>query len=283
MKNSKETRIVGIYGMCPIALLPIATFNELKVYIAGASFQGVSDIAFPSREALAKRSGLTVQAVSVAITGLIKKNWATRKRNYGKPNTYYFKMDTSSDESVKKENSEIKKKERAAQLRKNIQSSDSIGHPIESDNEHPIQSDNARPIESDNIVKEQVKDPIKRRRQITLPKSDLEKEFIEKVKRLVEENSSSFITYTLKNQEDLIPLLTKYGETLIPLIDKVPTHPKFSMYHMNTFIWYIKDFLYSEKDKGVQSSSINYFQKPKVRDGEYDGHSATLMSQGYLR
>ena len=253
--------------MCPIALLPVATFNELKVYVAGVSFQGVSDIAFPSREALAKRSGLTVQAVSVAITGLIKKNWATRKRNYGKPNTYYFKMDTSSDELVKNENAEIKKKERAQQLRKNIQSSDSIGHPTQSDNEHPTQSD--------DILKDHIKNHIKRRReQMVIPESDLEKEFIEKVKRLVENNSSSFITYTLKNQQDLLPLLERYGRDIIPCIDKVPTHPKFSQYHMNTFIWYIKDFLYSKKPK--QDCVVNnLFTNHKL--GQFDGTANTIL------
>jgi DNA-binding MarR family transcriptional regulator len=87
----------GIYGMVPIALLSDPTIkpNMLKVYIALASFQGGSDICWPSLKQIAGRSGLSVNAVSDATGQLETTGWISKARraSTNKSNIYEVMVD----------------------------------------------------------------------------------------------------------------------------------------------------------------------------------------------
>lgn len=115
-KNKIEYRTEGIWGKTPISILPFVTCNELKSYVALASFQGNSDNCWPSLEEVAKRAGLSTQATSEAISGLVEKGFVIRKRNFGKANNYRVLIPTiepekddypeNHDNSIKADNSE---------------------------------------------------------------------------------------------------------------------------------------------------------------------------------
>ncbi len=78
-----------IYGNLPIELsMKAENINDLKVYNALASFQGVNDCCFPLRSQIAERSGIKERAVSTAITSLVKSGWLTRRKEKSGRCTY---------------------------------------------------------------------------------------------------------------------------------------------------------------------------------------------------
>jgi hypothetical protein len=88
MKKKSNYKAIGIYGIVPIDILKDVTLNQLKVYIAIASFQGNNENAFPGMDALAKRASLIESATSKAVSELVEKGYVERKRRYGKSNLY---------------------------------------------------------------------------------------------------------------------------------------------------------------------------------------------------
>lgn len=89
------------YGMTPCALLPELTHNELKAYVAIASFQGTNPNAWPSQEDICARLHQVPledvekrhkNALSTAVKGLIGKGWVTRQRRFGKSSIYVCLM-----------------------------------------------------------------------------------------------------------------------------------------------------------------------------------------------
>jgi len=144
-KKKKEITYLeeGIWGKTPISILPFCTINELKSYIALASFQGSNKTCWPSLDEIASRSSLTPQATSEAISGLVQKGFVNRKRNFGKVNTYKVLIPTIlpeiDDHPNDSDNSEIP---------------DNSIHP---DVDHQNGSDVSHPDSSDDIRKEHLK------------------------------------------------------------------------------------------------------------------------------
>jgi hypothetical protein len=143
MKKKIEYKELGTFGITPISILHLVTGNELKAYIALASFQGTGEHCWPGLDQIAVRSSLTPQGASEAITGLVKKGLAIRKRNYGKTNTYRVlvptrdpEIDSYPENPDNKENSVNKGK---------------------SDVDYPKNPDDDYPKKSDDIGKEHIK------------------------------------------------------------------------------------------------------------------------------
>jgi hypothetical protein len=156
--ENRERRRIGMFGMVPIyALHKITSINELKALTGISSYQGTNMEAFPSLDKLAARIGLSLQATSVAISGLVKKNIVVRKRNYGKVNTYYVLHETESQEGNLQHNRQVKKKIRSGKLKQSMQLSENIGYQRSSDIDNPITPDVDNPISSDIILKEHSK------------------------------------------------------------------------------------------------------------------------------
>lgn len=113
-----------------------------------------------------------------------------------------------------------------------------------------------------------------------VPKNEAEEEIKSLLEKDIQLNSSSPNIYSFKNQQDLQTLISEYPLSQIKeAIPKVAKHPRFGKrFSYGGYLMYIRDFLYSKKDKNAQGLSINYFQKPKPRDGEYDGNAHSKMS-----
>lgn len=141
-QKKPEYRLLGIFGQVPIDVLPKTTGNELKAYIALASFQGNGDVCWPGLDQIAKRASLSLQATSEAITGLVKKGLATRKRNYGKTNTYRVLVPTKEAEDSYQENPD------------NQENSD---NKEKSDVDHREKSDDGYQENPDDIRKQHIK------------------------------------------------------------------------------------------------------------------------------
>jgi hypothetical protein len=90
---------IGIYGLCPISVLPHLKHNELRAYIALSSFQGNHDSAFPGLDLVAKRAGILKSEASKAISSLVKAGYVTRVRRYGKSNIYQVKLPIMDESS----------------------------------------------------------------------------------------------------------------------------------------------------------------------------------------
>ncbi len=113
-----------------------------------------------------------------------------------------------------------------------------------------------------------------------VPKNEAEEEIKSLLEKDIQLNSSSPSIYSLKNQQDVQTLISEYPLSQIKeAIPKIAKHPRFGKrFSYGGYLMYIRDFLYSKKDKDAQGLSINYFQKPKPRDGEYDGNAHSKMS-----
>ena len=146
-----------LYGMTPIRALPITTHNELIALTTISSFQGQNEAAFPGLDKLAERSGLSKQAFSKAVTGLVKKNLVNRRRRYGSSNIYFVVWEFADKAQIKKENDAERRMSRAKILAKNIQLSESIRYSSGSDVDCQNDSDVSYPNGSDDILKEQYK------------------------------------------------------------------------------------------------------------------------------
>lgn len=153
MANGK----LELYGMTPIRALSMTTHNELIALTTISSFQGQNETAFPGLDKLSERSGISKQAFSKAVTGLVKKNLVNRKRRYGSSNIYFVVWEFADKAEIKKENDAERRMSRAKILAKNIQLSESIGYIKESDHDYPNDSDVSYPNGSDDILKEQYK------------------------------------------------------------------------------------------------------------------------------
>lgn len=153
MANGK----LELYGMTPMRALPITTHNELIALTTISSFQGQNETAFPGLDKLAERSGLSKQAFSKAVTGLVKKNLVNRKRRYGLSNIYFVVWEFADKEQIKKENDAERRISRAKILAKNIQLSESLRYSNGSDSDYKNDSYVSYPKESDSILKEQNK------------------------------------------------------------------------------------------------------------------------------
>ena len=153
MANGK----LELYGMTPIRALPITTHNELIALTTISSFQGQNEAAFPGLDKLAERSGLSKQAFSKAVTGLVKKNLVNRRRRYGSSNIYFVVWEFADKAQIKKENDAERRMSRAKILAKNIQLSESIRYSSGSDVDCQNDSDVSYPNGSDDILKEQYK------------------------------------------------------------------------------------------------------------------------------
>jgi hypothetical protein len=90
---------IGIFGLCPIAVLPHLKHNELRTYIALSSFQGNHDSAFPGLDLVANRAGILKSEASKAISSLVKAGYVTRVRRYGKSNIYQVKLPIMDESS----------------------------------------------------------------------------------------------------------------------------------------------------------------------------------------
>jgi len=181
-KNSIQYKEIGIFGITPITILGLVTGNELKAYIALASFQGSGEHSWPGVDDIAKRSSLTPQAVSEAITGLVKKELVSRKRNYGKTNTYKVRIPTvdpqvdsylenpdNQEKSGNQENSDVEYLENSADGYR--EKSDDIRKEhikitIEKNKEEARASDPFDPIEENIPIKNRLDDPFTQKHDI---------------------------------------------------------------------------------------------------------------------
>lgn len=185
MANGK----LELYGMTPIRALSMTTHNELIALTTISSFQGQNETAFPGLDKLSERSGISKQAFSKAVTGLVKKNLVNRKRRYGSSNIYFVVWEFADKAEIKKENDAERRMSRAKILAKNIQSSESIGYIKESDHDYPNDSDVSYPNGSDDILKEQNKITELKEHTLTLS---------EQLKELAEKNG---LTYSINTRE----------------------------------------------------------------------------------
>lgn len=90
----------GVYGIVPIELLqePGITMNHLKVYTAIASFQGAGQSAWPSREMIRVRAGVsTIGKVSEGTSWLEKHGWIEKRRRGQQKSNVYSVLIPSSD------------------------------------------------------------------------------------------------------------------------------------------------------------------------------------------
>lgn len=71
---------IGAWGAVPLAMLtdPNVKPNMLKVYIAISARQGMNENCWPSRESLAKTTGIEEHRVSVAVSALVEAGWIER-------------------------------------------------------------------------------------------------------------------------------------------------------------------------------------------------------------
>lgn len=93
---------IGIYGIVPVGLLsqPWLTINALKVYTAIASYQGGNGSAWPSRQAIANRAGLsTPEKVSKATALLEEHGWIkkTSRASQNKTTVYEIRVPLTED------------------------------------------------------------------------------------------------------------------------------------------------------------------------------------------
>ena len=178
MANGK----LELYGMTPIRALPITTHNELIALTTISSFQGQNEAAFPGLDKLAERSGLSKQAFSKAVTGLVKKNLVNRRRRYGSSNIYFVVWEFADKAQIKKENDAERRMSRAKILAKNIQLSESIRYSSGSDVDCQNDSDVSYPNSSDDILKEQYKRTELKEKKDSLSYMNLKSKFAEKLK-----------------------------------------------------------------------------------------------------
>lgn len=102
IKKNTNNSVIDIFGMIPIVLNQIATLNQLKAYIALSSFQGTDEESFPKIGKVADRAGLSIPAVSKAITELVSLGWVYRQKRYGKSNIYKVMIGTISKKELSK-------------------------------------------------------------------------------------------------------------------------------------------------------------------------------------
>lgn len=170
MKANDSRRGIGVFGSVPVYTLPlINSVNEMKALVGISSFQGVNDEAFPSLEKLAKRIGLSLAATSTAISGLVRKNIVSRKRNKWHNNSYQVLYQTESQDEIKENNKEQKRKERYERLQKNLEihnekinSFESLEYSKVSKVSDSNFSNAKRSNSSNDIIKEQLKEQSKR-------------------------------------------------------------------------------------------------------------------------
>lgn len=169
MKQNDSRRKIGIFGSVPIFALPkINSVNELKAMVGISSYQGTNENAFPSIPVLAERIGLSPAATSTAVSGLVRKNLVARKRNYGRVNTYYLLYETESKEEIALHNKEEKRKERAARLKQNIQSFESLEYSKVSNDDYSKSSNVGHSKVSNSILKEHLKEHLKEQSKIPI-------------------------------------------------------------------------------------------------------------------
>jgi hypothetical protein len=82
------------WGATPVALVQDdrVTINMLRVYVALASFQGANEKCWPSRDEISTRAGVTVAAVSKALTDLEETGWIERTRRPQKHTTNVYRV-----------------------------------------------------------------------------------------------------------------------------------------------------------------------------------------------
>lgn len=166
MKANDSRRGIGIFGSVPVYALPkINSVNELKALVGISSYQGTNEEAFPSLEKLAKRIGLSPAATSTAVSGLVRKNIVSRKRTKWQNNSYQVLYETESQNEIKENNREQKRKERYERLQKNIEihnekinTFESLEYSKVSNVNDSNSSNTGRSNSSNDIIKEQLKE-----------------------------------------------------------------------------------------------------------------------------
>ena len=212
MANGK----LELYGMTPIRALSMTTHNELIALTTISSFQGQNETAFPGLDKLSERSGISKQAFSKAVTGLVKKNLVNRKRRYGSSNIYFVVWEFADKAEIKKENDAERRMSRAKILAKNIQLSESLGYINESDHDYPNDSDISYPNESDDILKEQNKrTELKEHAIVTLP-TQL-KEFAKQNNLVYEMN----VREDQKAQSKFVTELSQTNEQILAQVERL--------------------------------------------------------------
>ena len=89
MENKLHHKL-GIFGSCPVLLLQDKRLSPgaIKAYLAIQSFEGTSDVSWPSRGVLAKRAGMSEPGISKATGQLVETGWLLRQRRFGTSNVY---------------------------------------------------------------------------------------------------------------------------------------------------------------------------------------------------
>ena len=82
---------LGLFGCCPILLLQDQRLapNCVRVYIAVQSFEGTKDSSWANIDDIANRAGISQQAASKAISGLVEMGWLSRQRRFSKSSVYH--------------------------------------------------------------------------------------------------------------------------------------------------------------------------------------------------
>jgi len=158
----KQTITTGIYGIAPIEINqdPRIAFNDLRTYIAIASYQGTDPTAFPGRDKVAERAGLSLQAVSKSTKRLESFGWLEKTRRFGNTTIYRCKVPVIPSIERRKPAAPFIRKDAT-----NGQLSDKIGYRNQCDNECPNGCEHDSPNQCDNIIKDQLQDHYKRPEQ----------------------------------------------------------------------------------------------------------------------
>lgn len=265
MANGK----LELYGMTPIRALPITTHNELIALTTISSFQGQNETAFPGLDKLAERSGLSKQAFSKAVTGLVKKNLVNRKRRYGSSNIYFVVWEFADTEQIKKENDAERRMSRAKILAKNIQLSESLRYSNDSDVDYTNDSDVSYPNKSDDILKEQNKRTELKEQEISKPLN-----ITQQLKDFATNNNLSYeinVREEQKAQSKLVSELSITNENLLAQLQRlrpILADPKCDWWTKTNsfgFNFMLKNWGRIDSWHNANKPKVREFKKPEIK------------------